>query len=525
MRAFIWLVLGVLIPASGLARGVHDPSQVWPGYREAQSAQPLVYHLLGSTDFDGGQRRSFILQSQQWPHATGSASWRHRVELLQPDVPQPGPALLVINNGVIHGADGKPPRAPDDLPMDVLETLVRTLGMAVVSIADVPSQAISLPGDGRLRVEDDLAAASWRRYLDEPATHAHWPLHVPMAEAAIRALDLADQELPADLRPSYIATGASKRAWASWLLPLVDERISHLAPFAIDMHWQALLPHIRQIHAGRWPIALRPYFEHGITGMIGDDAFAGLMEIVDPYTYLAGPLATRLALPKLLVNASGDDFFPPDAARFYLDALPGQTTLRVAPNSDHGGIRRFVLESLAPALHRWRRGGALPQVQAHWQADQGVLQVRGLESERPQRAVMWQAHNARGRDFRHACGIDYVARPLSLGDSQVLEVGLEVPAQGWTATFVELHYADGLVATTPVQVLPQDRFPLQPPAEGAGACRLVPEVSLSGPATEPATEPAAGSRGARKAGEAAWAARSVLARSRSVAAGPPSPGG
>ncbi len=479
MRALRRWTLAALMIATGGAGAASDPSTVWPVYRQANAQQPLVYERGQVEAFEGGQRRSFMLQSQYWPNAQQGAMWRHRVQLLQPDVPQSGPALLVINNGVAYEGSGRATGAADDFPDDVLETMVRTLGMAIVSIADVPPQAMALPEDPSVRAEDDLVAASWRRYLDDPVDHAHWPLHVPMAEAAVRAMDLADRELPVAQRPSYVVTGASKRAWVSWLLPLVDERVSHIAPFVIDMNWQALAPHIGQAYGGRWPIALHPYVRHGITDAIGSEGFNDLMHIVDPYTYLQGPHAARLALPKLLVNASGDDFFPPDGTEHYLSALPGLTTLRVAPNSDHGGIRRFSTDSLVPALRRWRTGRTLPQVRAQWRPADALLRVH-TGSERPRRATLWQAHNAEARDFRHACGIVYKAHAVELNDGAVPDVPLPAPASGWTASFVELHYDDGMIATTPVQVLPRDRFPGKPPVEAGGRCKLVP-VSVSAP--------------------------------------------
>lgn len=473
MHALMKWGMGILMAAAGSAGSASNQAEAWPAYHQAQARQPWSYEVVARTRFEGGERRSFMLASQSWPDPQQGTVWRHRVELLQPDVAQPGPALLVINNGVAHDGGGRPVGAANDLPDDVLETLVRTLGMAVVSIADVPPQATALPGDPTLRTEDDLVAASWRRYLDAPAGHAHWPLHLPMAQSAIRAMDLADRELPVAQRPSYIVTGASKRAWASWLLPLVDERVSHLAPFVIDMHWQALAPHIRHVYGGRWPIALGPYVEHGITDAIGSKGFADLMAIVDPYTYLQGPRASRLALPKLLVNASGDDFFPPDATIHYLSALPGPTTLRVAPNSDHGGIRRHTLEMLVPALRRWRSDLPLPQVNAHWDAATARMRVQ-TGKERPVSGVLWQAYNPDARDFRHACGITYVPTVLTVAADGHTDVALETPGRGWTASFIELSYPDGMIVTTPVQVLPQGRFPDQPPVQGAGRCRLVP---------------------------------------------------
>jgi len=463
-----------------------NPAQVWPEYRRRQADKPLEYVPVGVSEFQGGERRSYQLTSQHWPDPEAGAPWMHRVDVLVPSQPQPGPALLVINNGIADGGAGHSASAPDDFPVGVLETLVRSLGMAVVSIGDVPPQAMTLPDDQQARIEDDLVAASWRRFLDAPRSHPEWPLHVPMAEAAIRAMDLADRELPPALRPSYVATGASKRAWASWLLPLVDDRVTHLLPFVIDMNWQALAPDIQRIYGGRWPVALTPYVVHGVTNDIGRSAFADLMQVVDPYTYLHGPLRERLALPKMLVSASGDDFFPPDAAHHYLGALPGPTALRALPNSDHRGMRQFALSTLLPVLRRWRAGQPLPTVVSGWDEASASLQLSWKGSERPRRMALWQAHNLHARDFRKACGISYEADSIEVADAQHQWVRVGVPEKGWTASFIELEYPDGLIMTTPVQVAPMGIFPAQPPAEQGGRCSLVPLPPVSAAGEPPA---------------------------------------
>jgi len=470
----------ILLSMGGASRACASaPERAWLEYHQQQSAVPLRYEFQDQAAFDGGTRRRYTLHSQHWPDAAAAdGSWSHRVEVLTPDHPQPGPALLVINNGIAGGGEGSSTQAADDFPPELLERLSRRLGMAVVSIADVPDQPRRVPGDDRARLEDDLVALTWRRFLDDPQGAVHLPLHLPMAQAAVRAMDLAARELPAALRPSFVVTGASKRAWAAWLLPLVDDRVSHLVPFVMDMHWQALAPHIRRTYGQRWPIALHPYWHHGITEWIADPAFAALMQGSDPYMYLSGPLRDRLGLPKYLVNASGDDFFTPDSTRFYLDALPGATTLRMVPNTGHRGIREHMASSLLPVLRRWRRGGSLPQVSTGWRAGTGggTLQIRS--SEMPVEAVLWTARNARDRDFRHACAIAYVPQALALADRDTWNVALEAPPEGWQASFVALRYSDGVVATTPVRVLPDPYFPSHPPSAGSGGCALVEEPPI-----------------------------------------------
>src|SRR4026209_990597 len=68
----------------------------------------------------------------------------------------------------------------------------------------------------------------------------------------------------------------------------------------------------------------------GIMRWLATPPFAALMAIEDPWSY-----RSRLTMPKLLLNAAGDQFFLPDSSRFYFGALPGEKYLRYVPNTDH----------------------------------------------------------------------------------------------------------------------------------------------------------------------------------------------
>ena len=76
-----------------------------------------------------------------------------------------------------------------------------------------------------------------------------------------------------------------------------------------------------------------------------------------PYEY-----RDRLTVPKLILNASGDQFFLPDLWRFYLDDLPGENHIRYIPNTDHSLDRSDALESLAAFYASIVNGSARPRV-------------------------------------------------------------------------------------------------------------------------------------------------------------------
>lgn len=468
-RAIIAALLGLVAIGAG-ARDV--PKGAWPAYRDRLHATPVQYTAQGCEPITGGRRCQYDLVSQTWPENDPAATaWHHRVTIYQPDGDASGTPLLVINNGTLQGNGKDPARPPSDMDDALLSEVATTTHRAVVSVGDAPNQYLTLAGDVP-RKEDDLVAATWVRSMR--TTESTLPLHVPMAAAATRAMDLATSELKLPANTRFIVTGSSKRAWAAWLTTVGDDRIAAIVPYVIAMHIQPLIEHIQKVYGGDYPIALLPYQKQGIgPDVYRSPAFAWLMHIEDPYTYLDGPSRRRLAVPKYLVNASGDDFFPPDAADLYVDDLPGSTTLRVAPNSDHGGIRNAVHDTLLPFLVRWDKHVPLPRVNTTTVHRDGKAVLSIALSETPVSATVWHAVNPASRDFRYACGIRYQSTPLDAGKRE-LEVTEETPDTGWGATFVEFRFADGFIATTPVSILPEGSYPTTPPANGPGACLVIP---------------------------------------------------
>jgi PhoPQ-activated pathogenicity-related protein len=82
---------------------------------------------------------------------------------------------------------------------------------------------------------------------------------------------------------------------------------------------------------GFWAPAVGNYaVQHKVMDRWDAPRMAELNRIEDPYCYL-----DRLALPKYVVNAAGDQYFTPDSSKFYFDDLKGPKYLRYVPNGDH----------------------------------------------------------------------------------------------------------------------------------------------------------------------------------------------
>ncbi|BBH43879.1 PhoPQ-activated pathogenicity-related family protein [Pseudomonas sp. KU43P] len=471
MNCRYWLVIPCL--AVGFQASAQQdcsglrPQEVARCHVEKVRQAPLQYRLEQKTPAEGYTLYQYRMTSQTWAPepVVEPRLWEHRVELFVPDVALPEKALVVVNNGVRFGEEQQ---TPDYSPeaLGVVAVQARTV---VASISDVPNQYVTFSDAQAPMREDDAVAHTWAHALHNDAAAPELPLHLPMAAAASRAMDLTTDALPELRLERFIITGASKRGWSSWLTAVADDRVIAIVPSVIDVaDTSRMLAGLRKRYGGSWPLALWPYQAAGVLQQLGSPAFERLMGLMDPMQYLDEPEA-RLEIPKYLVSASGDDFFAPDPATDYLQRMPGQTSLRVLPNSDHGGVRAHVASTLVPMVQRIQARLALPRVQVTPSQASGHVQVR--LSEMPVALKVWTAENRTDRDFRHACGVRYTSQTIT--PSEAFSLDWTPPAQGWQARFVEARFADGFIATSPVSVLPQT-YPEHPPADQGGACRSFP---------------------------------------------------
>lgn len=444
------------------------PQDVVQCHMDKVRQAPLEAELLEQASEPGYALRRLQMVSQVWEPAPvlEPRRWVHNVELHIPDHAVPGKALLVVNNGVRHG----PAQVPD-YAREALREIALKAQMAVVMISDVPNQYVTFSDVDKPLREGDAVAHTWAHSLRGAAPEL--PLHVPMAAAASRAMDLAQQELAKQglTVERFIITGASKRGWSAWLTALADERVMAIVPSVIDIaDVSGMLSGLRKRYGGHWPLALGAYQQAGVLQQLGTPAFERLMMMMDPMQYL-GEEGQRLAIPKYLVSASGDDFFAPDPVTDYQQRLPGVTSLRVLPNSDHGGVRKAVVSTLVPLVTRLRDGKPLPSVKVTASGQAGQMLVDF--SEPPVAVKVWTASNSRDRDFRYACGVRYLSETLAPEQHFVLQ--RTAPATGWQAQFVEAKFADGFIATSPVSVLPQS-YPEHPPMDQGGGLPQLPRV-------------------------------------------------
>ncbi len=396
------------------------------------------------------------LVSQRWlqPGEVDRPEWRHWLIVIQPAEVRHRTALLFIDGG--SNRPGKPPA-----PSRELVEIARRTQSVVVQLRMVPNQPLTFHEDGKPRSEDDLIAYSWVQYLK--TGDERWPARLPMTKAAVRAMDattafLASPEGGRVPVETFIVAGGSKRGWTTWSVAAVDRRVVGIAPLVIDiLNVEASIKHHFRAY-GFYAPAVGDYVRHGVMDWHDTPEARALYAIEDPYYY-----RDRLTLPKLMINAAGDQFFLPDSSRFYFADLPGPKFLRYIPNTDHGLRQTDAYQTLTAWHHALLHGTALPEFT--WQHDGAALAVTART--RPRAVVLWQAHNPKARDFRlESLGPAWTSTPVEpAGDTS--RAPLPKPELGWAASFMELTFDVGaampLKLTTEVVITP-DTLPFPPPA-------------------------------------------------------------
>ncbi len=427
----------------------------------------------GQTKVEGATVYNLRLTSQRWrsESETDHPLWKHWVTIAVPDKIQRRTAILIIGGG--RHREQPPVNVPAEMLM-----LVRAAGSVVVYVDNVPNQPLKLEGEEQERYEDNLVARSWVLAMRDD--DASWLVRFPMVKSAVKAMDAAEAFLaeqsakpgtPGDaLRPQgFFVVGASKRGWTTWLTAAVDKRVKAIAPMVIDvLNMKDHTPHHWRSY-GFWAPTLKDYENNGIPAKFGSPELARVIAHEDPLAYVQ-----RVKnIPKYIVNATGDEFFPTDSLRHYEDKIPGVWRARCVPNAGHSLRNTTAPLEILAFFRAVAHDKKLPEMT--WAVEPAIgdaadrLVVR--LSEKPLSVTVWESTNERARDFRFNNGAghwtDTIIAPSD--DSHlVYTAALTKPATGWRATLVECRFpgaggaADPLVFTTRVFITP-DTLPFELP--------------------------------------------------------------
>ena len=436
------------------------------------------------------------LTSQTWrpDDVEGTGKWDHWLVIIEPPVVSHDTALLFIDGG--NTFDSAPSSIIGEGLLEGLAGISLLTQSITAVIEQTPNQPLQFEGEPLPKSEDEIIAYTFRQFLDSynanpAAPDNEWPVLFPMTKAAVRAMDVIQEFLgERDVDPieveDFIVSGASKRGWTTWLTAAADSRVSAIAPIVIDfLNYVPQIQHGFDVY-GFIPEAVFDYAEAGIffvddqgelVNNFATPAGAALRNLVDPFEY-----RDRFeSVPKLLINASGDQFFSPDSAQFYFDQLPGEKYLSYIPNSGHGVSAEAVGEVLVPWYMAKLRHLDLPAVEWEYTAQNRVV-VRPEIT--PSAARLWTARSS-ARDFRLDDDVNLGTltpwQSISIGpngDGDVIGFIGNVATQ-WSGFFVQLEFPN------PVnELLGEDETPA-PPLLISTEIRITPDTNpvrdLDGP--------------------------------------------
>ena len=178
-----------------------------------------------------------------------------------------------------------------------------------------------------------------------------------------------------------------------------------------------------------------------------------MLDITEPYSYI-----DRYDIPKLLINASGDQFFQPDSWKFYWDKLSGEKHIRYVPNTGHSLKESDALKTLISYYQYILSKSDRPEFD--WEINGSKVLISTDPFNPPGEIKLWQAiSNETPRDFRiDVIGKAWTDSALTIRTDGKYEIDLVAPDSGWKAYFVELTYKqDGklpLKLTSGITILP-----------------------------------------------------------------------
>ena len=414
------------------------------------AAPDANYKFSVAKTITGTGYKAYVIDmtSQSWRSSSevDRTLWQHWLTIVKPDNASSNTALLWINGG---SNGGSAPSQAD--PMVV--SIALNAKTVVADLRQVPNQPLNFPDGGRPRYEDAIIAYTFDKYMK--TGDATWPLLLPMAKSAVRAMDTIQSHLssiPNGINISkFVVSGASKRGWTTWLTGAVDQRVIAIAPVVIDvLNMDDQMKHHYSAY-GFYSDAIKDYEQMNIFDRLDTPQGQELIKFIDPYEY-----RSRYTMPKYGINSTGDQFFLPDSAQFYFMDLIGEKYLRYVPNTDHGLGGSDADQSLLAFYGSILAGSPRPKFT--WRIEDDSIIVTHISGNLTQ-VKLWQATNTEKRDFRlETIGRAWKSSALSDQGGGVYKGQVPKPEKGWTAFFVEMTYNSGLPIpykfTTQVHVVP-----------------------------------------------------------------------
>lgn len=383
--------------------------------------------------------------------------WWHWLTMVVPDDLRETESLMHIGGGW----------RGDTIPIEANEEMIRAAlatGSVISHVSNIPFQPIDYKEDNKEGVyEDELIAFGWLKFLESGAQEdmQHWLARFPMTRAVVRAMDVVQDICQSRHQAveEFFVTGASKRGWTTWTVAAVDDRVMGMAPVVIDLlnvvpsfqhHWRCY---------GQWAPAIDDYKNLGIMNWIETDEFLTMLKLVEPYQFL-----DRLTMPKLLINATSDEFFVSDSWKFYWNDLQGESYLQYVPNAGHGLNGSYLPENLVSFYYSIITDTQIPAFDWSIQNDTIMAEV---DPDSDYLIRLWEAVNPEGRDFKsYVIGEEaWKMEPIEISASGLYSIPIASPGKGYKGALLEVVFnpdTDSPLTLTSGTLVTPDSYPFDP---------------------------------------------------------------
>ncbi len=383
--------------------------------------------------------------------------WWHWLTMVVPDDLRESESLMHIGGGW----------RGDSIPIAANEEMIRAAlatGSVISHIHNIPFQPLDYKNDSEEGVfEDALIAFGWLQFLEGGASEdlQVWLARFPMTRAVVRAMDVVQEICQSNHQAveEFFVCGASKRGWTTWTVAAVDDRVMGIAPVVIDLlnvvpsfqhHWQCY---------GEWAPAIDDYKNQGIMNWIETDEFHAMLKLVEPYQFL-----DRLTMPKLLINATSDEFFVTDSWKFYWNDLQGDSYLQYVPNVGHGLHGSYLPENLVSFYYSIITDTQIPAFD--WSIHDDTIFAE-VDPGADYQIRIWEAVNPEGRDFKsYVVGKEaWKMETIEITENGLYTIPIAAPDKGYKGALVEVVFnpdSDFPLTLTSGTVVTPDTYPFEP---------------------------------------------------------------
>jgi PhoPQ-activated pathogenicity-related protein len=362
----------------------------------------------------------------------------------------------------LSSAGNSPSSLPSALSADIeiCGITANSTGIPCLVLWDIPSQPIIFTADParKARSEDSAVAFTWSLFLQEAAAGGNPDptqlLHWPMTRAASVCMDAGESFLATKgfTINRWMAMGASKRGWTTWLLGAVEkDRLIGITPVVFDLldmptGFNRMQQALGNATTPEWSFVMSDYVDQGIPTYIGTPGFALLSSYMDPLNY-----AVNLSMPKLVVNAAGDEFFNLWDDHTWWGQLPGESLRFIVTAAEHSMITGLVRVLNTVKAWLWALLTNTPRPTPSWQLNTDtdgsiVLNVAAQPGTPQVSQVKLQTVNTLQplrKDFRLITG-NTPADPCKYIPVPVFGGGCLVPML-WTPTDIALNSSNTII--------------------------------------------------------------------------------